>query len=242
MFERYTEKARRVIFFARYEASQFGSRAIETEHLLLGLLRESPNLLSQSLDTIRTRIGEEAPIGERTPINTDLPFSDAAKRALNFASHDATQLGHRHIGTEHLLLGLLREKEGLAARLLAETGVRLETFREVIPLSAAEEPAPGSSPELLGFVTAYPRPSGSVPAYRVIGAPVPNAEFDRAIFDAIDEARLFLRTSAGPEHLLLGLLRNERSLAATILHEHGLDLNGVRERLKNTAHGSPGVE
>ena len=173
MFERYTEKARRVIFFARYEASQFGSRAIETEHLLLGLLRESPNLLSQSLDTIRTRIGEEAPIRERTPINTDLP---------------------------------------------------------------------GSSPELLGFVTAYPRPSGSVPAYRVIGAPVPNAEFDQAIFDAIDEARLFLRTSAGPEHLLLGLLRNERSLAATILHEHGLDLNGVRERLKNTAHGSPGVE
>jgi len=232
MFERYTEKARRVIFFARYEASQFGSTTIDTEHLLLGILGESPNLLSESLYMIRIRIEAQTPIRERTPAHTDLPFSDAAKRVLNFASQEATRFGHRHIGTEHILLGLLHEKEGLAAKLLAEMGVRLETFREVIPLSATEEPVPGASPESFGFVTAHPKPFESIPAPRVSGRPVPNAEFNQAIADAIDEAGLLLRTSAGPEHLLLGLLRNERSLATKILHEHGLDLNGVRKRLK----------
>ena len=222
MFERYTEKARRVIFFARYEASQFGSTTIDTEHLLLGILGESPNLLSESLYMIRIRIEAQTPIRERTPAHTDLPFSDAAKRVLNFASQEATRFGHRHIGTEHILLGLLHEKEGLAAKLLAEMGVRLETFREVIPLSTPEERASGSLPESFGFITAR----------GVSGRPVPNAEFNQAIADAIDEAGLLLRTSAGPEHLLLGLLRNERSLATKILHEHGLDLNGVRKRLK----------
>jgi len=232
MFERYTEKARRVIFFARYEASQFGSATIDTEHVLLGILRESPNLLSESLDTIRILIEEQTPIRERTPTNTDLPFSDATQRALNFASEEATQFGHRHIGTEHILLGLLHEKEGLAAKVLAEMAVRLETFREVIPLSATEELAPGSLPELFGFGTAHPKPFEYIPAHGVSGRPVPNAEFNQAIADAIDEARLLLRASARPEHLLLGLLRNERSLATKILHEHGLDLNGVRKRLK----------
>jgi ATP-dependent Clp protease ATP-binding subunit ClpA len=232
MFERYTEKARRVIFFARYEASRFGSATIDTEHLLLGILRESPNLLSESLDTIRIRIEEQMPIREKTPTSTDLPFSYAAKRVLNFASEEANRFGHPHIGTDHLLLGLLREKEGLAAKLLAEMGVQLKTFREVIPLSATEEPVPGALSESFGFVSAHPKPFESIPAPRVSGRPVPNAEFNQAIADAIDEARLLLRASAGPEHLLLGLLRNERSLATKILHEHDLDLKRVRERLK----------
>jgi len=232
MFERYTEKARRVIFFARYEASRFGSATIDTEHLLLGILRESPNLLSESLDTIRIRIEEQMPIRERTPTSTDLPFSAAATRTLNFASEEADRFGHPHIGSGHILLGLLREKEGLAAKLLAEMGVRLETFREVIPLSATEEPVPGGWPESFAFITAQPKPLEPIPVHRVSGRPVPNAEFNQTIADAIDEARLLLRASAGPEHLLLGLLRSERSLATKILHEHGLDLNRVRERLR----------
>lgn len=135
MFERYTEKARRVIFFAHYEASQFGSSNIETEHLLLGVLREDKALTSRFLrghaavDTIRKEI--EAATGERKPVPTsvDLPLSNEGKRVLAYAAEEAERLSHRHIGTAHLFLGLLREEGTFAARLLGTRGVTLEAAR-----------------------------------------------------------------------------------------------------------------
>jgi hypothetical protein len=126
MFERYTEKARRVIFFARYEASSYGSPEIDTEHLLLGLLREEklvPRWLPKvSPEVIRQRI--ETVTEKRKKISTavDLPLTNAARRVLKHAADEADRLAHRHIGTEHLLLGLLDEDTGLAARLLREYG------------------------------------------------------------------------------------------------------------------------
>jgi len=109
MFERYTEKARRVIFFARYEASQFGSPYIETEHLLLGLLRESravtAKLLKPDSDfVIRKKI--ELHYGERKTISTsvDLPLSNESKRVLAYAAEEAERLAHKHIGSERLML------------------------------------------------------------------------------------------------------------------------------------------
>ncbi len=136
MFEKYTEKARRVIFFARYEASQFGSPYIETEHLLLGLLREDTALagrLSQSRlshDAIRKRIEKESPPGEKIPTTVDLPLSPDSKAALVAAANAADRLGHKHIGTEHLLLGIMLQKSTLAAKLLAEAGFDVTDFRE----------------------------------------------------------------------------------------------------------------
>src|SRR5438270_14067616 len=106
MFERYTEKARRAVFFARYEASQFGSPVIDTEHLLLGLLREEKTLLKwiPKADgaTIRNRIEGGIQLRENIPTSVDLPLSDAAKRALHLAWTEAERLNHKHIGTEHL--------------------------------------------------------------------------------------------------------------------------------------------
>jgi ATP-dependent Clp protease ATP-binding subunit ClpC len=137
MFERYTEKARRVIFFSRYEASQFGADVIETEHILLGLLREDAGLATRffqspeaNLETIREKIKASAGLRERVSVSIDLPLSDTAKRALAFAAEESDALGNRHIGTEHLLLGLLREEGSVAAGILAELGLRLADARQ----------------------------------------------------------------------------------------------------------------
>jgi len=136
MFERYTEKARRVIFFARYEASQFGSPYIETEHLLLGLLREDKALTNRflrshaSIESIRKQIEGRTTVREKVSTSVDLPLSQECKRVLNYAAEEAERLSHKHIGTEHLLLGLLREEKCFAAEILHERGLRLSTIRE----------------------------------------------------------------------------------------------------------------
>jgi hypothetical protein len=136
MFERYTEKARRVIFFARYEASQFGSPYIETEHLLLGLLREDKALTNRflrahaSVESIRKQIEGRTTVKEPISTSVDLPLSNECKRVLAYAAEEAERLAHQHIGTEHLLLGLLREERCLAAEILRERGLETSAIRE----------------------------------------------------------------------------------------------------------------
>ena len=137
MFERYTEKARRVIFFARYEASQFGASQIEAEHILLGLIREDKNLTTRffhrshaNIESIRKEIEGRTILRDRISTNIDLPLSNEAKRVLAFAAEESERLGNRHIGTEHLLLGLLREENSVAAEILYERGLRLSDIRQ----------------------------------------------------------------------------------------------------------------
>lgn len=137
MFERYTEKARRVIFFARYEAGQFGSNQIEAEHVLLGLIREDKNLTARflhrfhtSIESIRKEIEARSAPRDRITANIDLPLSANAKRVLAYAAEESEKLGNRHIGTEHLLLGLLREENSMAAELLYERGLRISDIRQ----------------------------------------------------------------------------------------------------------------
>ncbi|MBA3442237.1 MAG: ATP-dependent Clp protease ATP-binding subunit [Pyrinomonadaceae bacterium] len=139
MFERYTEKARRVIFFARYEASQFGAAAIGPEHLLLGLMREDKTLTSRflartqaPLDAIRREIEGRAPFREKHSAAVELPLAPDTKRVLQYAHEESDRLQHRHIGTEHLLLGLLKEERSVAAEILYERGLRIAAVREEI--------------------------------------------------------------------------------------------------------------
>jgi hypothetical protein len=143
MFERYTEKARRTIFFARYEASQFGSPYIETEYLLLGLLREDKTLAKRFLrshaavESMRKQIeGHTAP-REKVSTSMDLPLSHECKRVLAYGAEESGRLNHKHIGTDHLLLGLLREKECFAAQLLREQGLTLDSVRDQVQQSEA---------------------------------------------------------------------------------------------------------
>ena len=150
MFERYTEKARRVIFFARYEASQFGSPYIETEHLLLGLLREDKALTNRflrshaSVESIRKQIEQHTTVREKVSTSVDLPLSNECKHVLAYAAEEAERLSHKHIGTEHLLLGLLREEKCFAAEILMERGLRLPAIREELQRTTQEKPAPAS--------------------------------------------------------------------------------------------------
>jgi uncharacterized protein YbbC (DUF1343 family) len=137
MFERYTDKARRVIFFARYEASMFGALGIEPEHLLLGLLREDRELASRlfphaSVDSIRKEIEGRSPLREKIATSVELPLSPETKRCLHYAHEESESLKHAYIGTEHLLLGLLREEQSMAAEILYERGLRLNQVREAI--------------------------------------------------------------------------------------------------------------
>ena len=161
MFERYTEKARRVIFFARYEASQFGSPYIETEHLLLGLLREDKALTNRflrshaSVESIRKQIEAHTTIREKVSTSVDLPLSNECKRVLAYAAEEAERLGHKHIGTEHLLLGLLREEKCFASEILQERGLKLAQIREELArvphTPGAGKAAPQSSQESAPF-------------------------------------------------------------------------------------------
>jgi uncharacterized damage-inducible protein DinB len=144
MFELYTEKARRVIFYARYEASQFGSPYIETEHLLLGLLREDKALTNRflrsqaSVESIPKQIEGRTTIREKISTSVDLPLSNECKRVLAYAAEEAERLSHKHIGTEHLLLGLLREERSFAAEILQERGLQLPAIREELQRTTHE--------------------------------------------------------------------------------------------------------
>ena len=139
MFERYTEKARRVIFFARYEASQFGAPAIEPEHLLLGLMREDKTLTGRffpraqvSIESIRKEIEGRTLLRDKISTSVELPLAPETKHVLAYAHEESDRLQHRHIGTEHLLLGLLREERSMAAEILYERGLRLNAVRDEI--------------------------------------------------------------------------------------------------------------
>jgi ATP-dependent Clp protease ATP-binding subunit ClpC len=135
MFERYTEAARRTLFFARYEASVLGGSTIEAEHLLLGLIRDGKGAVSEAfvvagLTYSDARDDIEAQLGLRQPIPTSvgIPFSDAMQRILRHTMEQADALNHREIGREHLLLGILTDGSSFAARMLNTHGITAESF------------------------------------------------------------------------------------------------------------------
>jgi ATP-dependent Clp protease ATP-binding subunit ClpA len=151
-----------VIFFARYEASQFGSTTIETEHFLLGLIREDKNLVnrflrqSSSIESIRKEIEGRVGVREKVSTSIDLPMSDECKRILALANEEAEHLHHRHLGTEHLLLGILREEKCLAAEILRERGLLLDEVREQLARSGPDDSLPdvGMALHRFGSMTA----------------------------------------------------------------------------------------
>jgi hypothetical protein len=143
VFERFTEKARRVIFFGRYETSQLGSPYIEPEHLLLGMLREDKALLLRvrlDPELVRKEVESRTTFREKVSVSVDLPLSMDCKRALAYAEKESQALGHNFIDTGHLLLGMLRVETSMAAIVLRQQGVELEPLREIVRASAAPSP------------------------------------------------------------------------------------------------------
>ena len=138
MFERYNQAARSVVFFARFVASQGGSAAIESEHLLLGLIREAAPTLARlapslSIEDLRAKIPRKI-IVENPSMRIHMPLSAECKRILSYSAEEANDMDHRYIGPEHILLALLRENTSTAARLLAEMDVQVEHVRQQLIL------------------------------------------------------------------------------------------------------------
>ncbi len=229
MFERYTEKARRVIFFARYEASQFGNPYIETEHLLLGLLREDKALTNRflrshaSIESIRRQIEATAGTREKVSTSVDMPLSHDCKRVLVFAAEEAALLSHNHIGTEHLLLGLLREESGLAAMLLRDNG-----FERDQVLAIAEK---GVQQPVDPWRVFWDAKDHLIP---------PSADLMDLLKLAVEEAEEFKEGYMKPDPVLLALLRGKDCAAKELLTELGLDLEKARTEIKRRRENRSG--
>jgi ATP-dependent Clp protease ATP-binding subunit ClpA len=155
MFERFTDRARRVVVLAQDEARRLNHNYIGTEHILLGLLHEGEGVAARalqslgiSLQAVRQQVEEIIGRGQQVP-SGHIPFTPRAKKVLELSLRESLQLGHNYIGTEHILLGLIREGDGVAAQVLVKLGADLNRVREqVIQLlhgHQAEEPGPTSS-------------------------------------------------------------------------------------------------
>ncbi len=168
MFNRFTERARKVIVFAKEEARRFNHDYIGTEHLLLGLIREGEGVaaavlqkLGLDLETIRIEVEKLVQPGPQTQVLGDIPFTPRSKKALELSAEEARALGHNYIGTEHLLLGLVKEGEGMAYRVLLNLGLDLGKVRnEVMELLGSGVP---------GFGAQETQKSGKTPAIDAYG-------------------------------------------------------------------------
>src|SRR5664279_5087923 len=138
MFERFTDRARRVVVLAQDEARMLNHNYIGTEHILLGLIHEGEvvaakalETLGISLDAVRQQVEELIGHGQQAP-SGQIPFTSRAKAALELSLREALQLGHNYIGPEHILLGLIREGEGVAAQVLGKLGADLGGVRQQV--------------------------------------------------------------------------------------------------------------
>jgi ATP-dependent Clp protease ATP-binding subunit ClpC len=163
MFEKYNEKARRALFFARYEASKLGSKVIESEHILLGILREGEDVTREIFarfnvkpDDVRKEIEGDRVFVERVSSSQELPLSEESKKILAYASHEAESMMHPYVGTEHLLIGILRVDPCVASRLLSGHGFNLYGVREEAIALIKEREASKQKKEL-PFLAEYAR-------------------------------------------------------------------------------------
>jgi ATP-dependent Clp protease ATP-binding subunit ClpC len=150
MFERFTDRARRVVVLAQEEARMLNHNYIGTEHILLGLIHEGEGVAAKaleslgiSLDALRQQVEEIIGQGQHTQ-SGHIPFTPRAKKVLELSLREALQLGHNYIGTQHILLGLSREGDGVAAQVLVQLGTDLNPVRQqVIQFTSGQQPLPG---------------------------------------------------------------------------------------------------
>jgi ATP-dependent Clp protease ATP-binding subunit ClpC len=206
MFERFTDRARATVVHAQEEARLLRHNYIGTEHILLGLLREgegaaarSLQALGVSLDRVRREVEEIIGEGDRAP-GGHIPFTPRAKKVLELALREALQLSHNYIGTEHILLGLVREGEGVAAQVLVRLGASLDRVRQQVVQTLRQTPTE-PAPDLATARRHTPAAALIIAAAEQLagGSPV------------------------GSHHLLEALIRSEGSAAARVFAALGVE-------------------
>jgi len=218
MFERFTEPARRSIFYARYEAAQFGNKSIEPYHLLLGIVHESEKLRTRvlgtaTLDDLRAEFAHFGGF-PKISLSVDLPLSNSGKRVLAYAAEEAHKAGSALIDAEHLLAGLLRESTP-ATEALAKRGINLQVLRQEFLSAAPSETEPR--------LEALPKTitPGMFESARMFERYTALAR--RSFFFARFELVHFGGREIEPSHLLLGILRGDAALRTRILGKTTLD-------------------
>jgi ATP-dependent Clp protease ATP-binding subunit ClpA len=244
-FDRFTERARKALTLAQEEAQRFNHNYIGTEHLLLGLVREGEGVAAKvladlgiELTKIRSSVEFIIGRGERQVMG-EIGLTPRAKKVIALSIDESRRLGHEYVGTEHLLLGLMREGEGIAAGVLESLGINLERVRiGVIGALSGHDPSP-QPPGRFDRLTE--RASKEVD--RVIGGQEASAEprgrFDRfteharkVLALAQEEAHRLAHNRIGPEHLLLGLALEDEGVHARVLSNLGVELTKIRSAVE----------
>jgi ATP-dependent Clp protease ATP-binding subunit ClpC len=182
MFEKFTDRARRVVVLAQEEARMLSHNYIGTEHLLLGLIHEGEGVAARSLESlgisledVRQNVEEMIGRGQEAP-SGHIPFTPRAKKVLELSLREAQQLGHEYIGTEHILLGLIREGEGVAAQVLVKLGGDLRRVRQQVIQLLGEGRPEEAGEEAGGRWEAAGGRGGMEPEVRIVGSPAQIAE------------------------------------------------------------------
>src|SRR4051795_11222845 len=233
-FDKFTERARKVLQLAQEEAHRFNHNYIGTEHLLLGLVREGDGVAARVLGNMGVQLpkvrsavefiigrGEQAPTGE-------IGLTPRAKKVLELAIDEARRLNHHYIGTEHLLLGLVREGEGIAAGVLESLGVNLEKVRAQV-MQVVNQSSSSYNAGNPGFKSGAAGDPHDMPMKRSNHF-TPRAR--RSLLLAEQEAKRFNHRLIRTDHLLLGLIREWDGVAARLLWEKGVRLVDARQAVE----------
>ncbi|MGH3944254.1 MAG: Clp protease N-terminal domain-containing protein, partial [Pseudonocardiaceae bacterium] len=222
MFERFTDRARRVVVLAQEEARMLNHNYIGTEHILLGLIHEGEGVAAKALESlgialegVRQQVEEIIGQGQQAP-SGHIPFTPRAKKVLELSLREALQLGHNYIGTEHILLGLIHEGEGVAAKDLESLGISLEAVRSQVE-------------EIIGQ-------GGSSPSGHIPFTPRAKKVLELSLREALQLGHNYI----GTEHILLGLIREGEGVAAQVLVKLGADLSRVRQQVIQLLSGYQG--
>ncbi|MGL5513464.1 MAG: ATP-dependent Clp protease ATP-binding subunit [Sporomusa sp.] len=227
MFNRFTDRARKVLILAQQEAARYGHGYIGTEHLLLGLLRESEGvaakvLMSLNLDVEAVRMQVESILGQGQEQGGDIGYTPRAKKIIELAMEEALRLGHNYVGTEHLLLGLVREGEGIAAQVLSSMGVDVLLMRQRVIEMLGGYSMPGQTPQ-------PGKPSGHQPASSI--TPLLD-EFGRDLNKMSQEGKIdpVIGRSAEIERVIQILLRRTKN-NPVLIGEPGVGKTAIAEGL-----------
>jgi ATP-dependent Clp protease ATP-binding subunit ClpA len=233
MFERFTDYARHVVVLAQEEARRLHHNYIGTEHILLGLVAEPRGLASRALDGLgmtldSTRDDVTAIIGiGKHSVSGHIPFTPRAKKTLELALREALALHHNYIGTEHILLGVIREGDGVGARILKQHAADLDAVRAAVLDLLAAGPVPARGQRWLRRRSAADTGDAQTPGESAELRTTPAA--DTSLSEA---ARLAGSRPVGSHHLLLAALGDPDTAAARALASLGIDLNQAREALR----------